>query len=100
MLLSDYFQAQTCNNNTETCVTPLSDEVSTEVFITYTTPSYSKGNGKQQLPELVIENTKVTQGKKFIKFHMVLDLLKGLSPRCVQNSCDHNSDASRNFGSW
>jgi hypothetical protein len=42
-------------------VTPLSDEASTEVFITYTTPSYSKGNGKQQLPEMVIKNTKVME---------------------------------------
>jgi len=38
-------------------MTPLSDAVSTEVFITYTTPSYSEGSGKQQLPYVVTEYT-------------------------------------------
>jgi len=65
-------------------VTPLSDAVSTEVFITYTTPSYSEGSGKQQLPYLVTEYKQETEGQKFIRFHVVLDFLDGLSPRCVR----------------
>jgi hypothetical protein len=83
MLLSDCFQAQTMKYQQKTFVTSFSEAVSTEVFISCITPSYSEGNGKQQLPDLVTENTKVTQGQKFIRFHVVVDLLKGLSPRCV-----------------
>jgi hypothetical protein len=43
-----------------------------------------KGSGTQQLPYLVTECTKETEGQKFIRFHVVLELLDVLSPECVQ----------------